>query len=132
MGHLSSVEEIAIVKMLEGAERRKQKRFECEGPAEMVRFVSRQHYRGEVKDLSLTGCYVRTGHNRVDLDRRADVELCLYVNGDALNTPARVIMVRPDSGVALQFLASDPEMRAALLVLIQKLSAAVTSEGRPA
>jgi hypothetical protein len=115
--------------MAEGAERRKQQRFECGGPAEVVSLDSQNLYRGEIKDLSLTGCYILTGTARLDLDRRAAVELCLCVNGDPLNTPARVIMVRPESGVALEFLAIDPEMRAVLLLLIQKLVTALASTG---
>lgn len=127
MGRSSSLEEIAALTMADGADRRKQPRFDCEGSAELVTPDSGHLYHGEVKDLSLTGCYIDTGQIRLDLDRRADVEICLRVNGDPLSTRARVIMVRPDSGVALEFLATDPEMRAALLDLIQKLSAVVAS-----
>jgi hypothetical protein len=132
MERSKTMEEAAAAGMSEGAERRKQQRFLCEGPAEVVSYDSRQLYHGEVKDLSLTGCYVKTGHARVALDRRAQVELCLRVNGDSLTTPARVIMVRQDSGVALEFLAIDPEMRVALLDLIEKLSSAVAATGHAA
>jgi len=132
MERFSSMEQLVAAAPSAGAERRKQQRFECGGSAEMVSFDQRQHYQGEVRDLSLTGCYVKTGHSFVDLDRRADVELCLCVNGDSLSTSARVIMVRPDPGVALEFLATDPGMRAALLDLIEKLSAAVAATGHDA
>jgi hypothetical protein len=37
-------------------------------------------------------------------------------------------MVRPDSGAAFQFLPIEPEMRAALLTLIGKLSAQPASK----
>jgi hypothetical protein len=121
MGRSSNAEEIAIAKLAGGLERRKQHRFECGGPAEVVALDSGSHYHGEIRDLSLTGCYIATPA-QLDLDRRADVELCLCVNGDSLNSPARVIVVRPDSGAAFEFLAVDPEMRAALLTLIQRLT----------
>jgi hypothetical protein len=127
MARSSSAEEIAIAQLAGGRERRKQQRFACTGPAEVLELESRCFYRGEIKDLSLTGCYVTTGDAELELDPRADVQLCLYVNGDPLETPARVIMVRPDSGAAFQFLPIEPEMRAALLMLINKLSAQAVS-----
>ncbi len=127
MARSSSAEEIAIAQLAGGRERRKQRRYACHGPAEVLELESRCFYRGEIRDLSLTGCYVMTGDAELELDPRADVQLCLYVNGDPIETPARVIMVRPDSGAAFQFLPIEPEMRAALLTLISKLSAQVAS-----
>ncbi len=126
MGRTSSPEEIAIARLAGAFERRKQRRFECEGPADVVALNSGAHYHGEIKDLSLTGCYIATP-DELNLDRRADVELCLSINGNSLSSPARVIVVRPDSGAAFEFLAVDPEMRAALLTLIQKLTAELSS-----
>jgi hypothetical protein len=122
MARSSSAEEIAIAQLAGGRERRKQRRYTCNGPAEVLELESRCFYRGEIRELSLTGCYVTTGDAELELDPRADVQLCLYVNGDPIETPARVIMVRPDSGAAFQFLPIEPEMRAALLTLISKLS----------
>jgi hypothetical protein len=127
MGRSSSEEEIAIAQLAGGRERRKQRRFACSGPAEVLELESRCFYRGEIKDLSLTGCYVTTGNAELELDPRADVHLCLSVNGDPIETPARVIMVRPDSGAAFQFLPIDPEMRSALVKLISKLDAQADS-----
>ena len=92
----------------------------------MVAQSSGAHYHGEIKDLSLTGCYIATP-DELHLDRRADVELCLSINGNSLSSPARVIVVRPHSGAAFEFLAVDPEMRAALLTLIQKLTVELSS-----
>jgi hypothetical protein len=115
------MEEIAVAKMAIGLERRKQRRYECEGPADVFDTESRCVCCGEIRDLSLTGCYIHT-ESQLDLERRADVELHLRVNGDSLDTPARVIVVRPESGAAFEFLAVDPEMRSALLALIQKLA----------
>lgn len=117
----------AIAQLAAGRERRKQHRFSCAGPAEVLALDSRSFYRGEVKDLSLTGCYIVTGTAELELDPHADVHLCLSINGDPLEASARVIMVRPDSGAAFQFLPVDPEMRAALLTLIQKLTAQTAS-----
>jgi hypothetical protein len=127
MGRTSSAEEIAIATMAMGFERRKQPRFECGGPAEVMATDSGSLYRGEIKDLSLTGCYIMS-RSQLELDQHTDVRLCLCVNGDPLNTPARVILVRPESGAAFEFLPIDPEMRAALLTLIQKLTADLTAK----
>jgi hypothetical protein len=122
MGRTSSAEEIAIATAVVGMERRKQQRFACGGPAEVVDLDSGCHYQGQMKDLSLTGCYIQTG-NMVDLHMQDNVALCLCVDGDSLNTPARVIAVRPEPGAAFEFLPIDPEMRAALLTLLQRLTA---------
>ncbi len=124
MGRTSSVEEIAMARMVEGRERRRQPRFSCAGVAEVVALDSGLVYRGELKDLSLTGCYI-LNREQAALPGHADVELSLSVNGDPLNAPARVVVVRPDSGAAYEFLPVDPEMRAALLLLIQKLTVAL-------
>jgi hypothetical protein len=121
MGRSSSAEEILIAKMVAGVERRKQQRFDCEGPAEVVDLESGFLYRGEVKDLSLTGCFI-VSPAKLDLARRTDVEISLSVNGDSLNTPARLIVVRPQSGAAFEFAPLDPETRNAVLVLIRKLT----------
>lgn len=121
MARVSSAEEIAIAQLAGGRERRKQQRFACSGPAEVLELESRFFYQGQIKDLSLTGCYVMTGAAELELDPHADVQLCLSVDGDSINTPARVIMVRPASGAAFQFLPIDPEMRSALLMLLHKL-----------
>jgi len=127
MARSSSAEEIAIAQQAGGRDRRKQQRFVCTGPAEVLELESRCFYRGHLKDLSLTGCYVMTGSAELELDPHADVQLCLCVNGDSIKTPARVIMVRPESGAAFRFLPIDPEMRSALLMLIRKLSAQAPS-----
>jgi PilZ domain len=80
-----------------------------------------------MKDLSLTGCYILTP-TQLELGRRTDVELCLCVNGDSLRAPARILLVRPESGAAFEFLPGDPQMRTALLALIQKLAAELISQ----
>jgi hypothetical protein len=113
-------DEIILAKETLGRERRKHQRFECEGDADVVEVESGRHYSGEMKDLSLTGCYIKSVAN-LDLKRQADVELHLCVDGDPLTAPARVIVVRPDSGAAFEFLPVDPRMRDMLIHLIQKL-----------
>lgn len=127
MERSSSAEEIAIAKTAGGLERRRQQRFDCEGPAEVVALDSGELYRREVRDLSLSGCYILSGV-RLDLDRRADVELHLRVQEGTLSTPARVIVVRPESGAAFEFLPVDPEMRNALLAVIRRLAAGLASQ----
>jgi hypothetical protein len=125
MGRTSSPEELAYAAMAGGFERRKQQRFECEGAADMIALDSGSLYHGGIKDLSLTGCYI-TGSAQPPLYRHEDVDLCLCVNGCSLHTPARVVVVRPESGAAFEFLPVDPEMRDALLNLIHRLAARLT------
>ena len=121
MARTSNAEEIAFVQASEGFERRKQPRFHCAGPAYVVVPEAGSLYYGHMKDLSLTGCYI-VGDPPLDLERRERVELSLWVEGESLRTPARVILVRPDSGAAFEFLPIDRQMRSCLLNLLQKLS----------
>ncbi|WP_114206897.1 PilZ domain-containing protein [Acidisarcina polymorpha] len=121
MGQASRIEPIAIAKS--SYERRKYRRFPCAVVAEMIVSPSGYRYLGKMEDLSLNGCYIAIGSAVPALERNAAVRLCLSVDGDSFTTAARVMLVRPESGVAFEFLASGPEIRSAHLALIQKVAA---------
>jgi len=115
-------------------EKRKQQRFQCSGTAEVVwpdasDGCEEETFEGEIRDLSLTGCYILS-QAHLDLDRRSYVKLSLCVDGDSFTTPARLIMARAESGAAFEFVPVDPEMRLALLTVLQKLTAELTAAGR--
>jgi hypothetical protein len=122
MGRISSAEEIAIATMAGGRERRKQHRFPCDGPAEVFVVESGIQYLGDVRDLSLTGCYIATDA-MLRVDRCSRVELCLCVNGEHFSTPARLVLARLGSGAAFEFLPVEPRTRSAHLALIERLTA---------
>jgi hypothetical protein len=59
-------------------------------------------FRGKVKDISLTGCYVATPA-RLKLKRFAEIEVRFSANGQYLSSLARVMDVRPGQGVGSNF-----------------------------
>jgi hypothetical protein len=123
MARVSTKEELEVVQF-GGRERRRHHRFPCSGPAEFWSLECRSFYKGEVKDVSLAGCYISTGDAALELAAHDNVQLCLRINGELLETPARMILARTNSGVAFEFLPVDPGMRAALLTILQNLGSA--------
>jgi len=105
-----------------GRERRRHQRFACEGSAEVVAFNPELLFRGEVKDISLTGCYIAT-RARLNLKRFAEIELRFSANGRHLSSLARVMDVRPGKGLGVEFLPGDPRMDKRVRELMDQLKA---------
>ena len=102
-------------------------RFECDGLAEVVVFDSEFLFRGEVRDISLNGCYIET-RARLNLKRFAEVELRFTVDGAQLCSIAKVIEIRPGKGVGIGFQSGDTRMDKSLRRLIERLSATAESK----
>ncbi len=113
-----------------GEERRRHERYACAGHAEVIVFHPDLLFRGEIKDISLTGCYIET-RARLNLKRYAEIELRFSANGQHLSSLARVMDVRPGRGVGVEFLPGDPRMNHEFRELIQRLSLAGHLGGRP-
>jgi PilZ domain len=103
-----------------GRERRRHERFPCEGFAEVVVFSPELLFRGEVKDISFTGCFVAT-RAHLTLQRFAEIELRFSTHGQHLSSLARVMDVRPGRGVGVEFLPGDPRMSKRFHELLEKL-----------
>jgi hypothetical protein len=104
-----------------GKERRKQERFACKGFAEVVLEEVAFLFRGTIRDLSLTGCYVQSSA-RLMLDAGAAVELKFSVNRDELLLPARIVAIRHGSGACFEFFDIGRDMQGRLASLISKLA----------
>lgn len=109
-----------------GAERRRCTRFACQGFAEALVFHPEILVRGEIRDISQTGCFVKTLAH-LKLERATEVELRFVVNGSRHRIRARVAGVRPGRGMGLEFVLDDAKAKAALQELIGLLS-----DGQPA
>jgi hypothetical protein len=92
-----------------GSNRRRHERFVCNNLAEVVVSDPELLFRGEVKDISVSGCYVAT-RARLALKRFAEVELRFSANGQQMTSLARVVEVRPGRGLGVEFLPRDPKM----------------------
>ena len=105
----------------DGQERRKHGRYTCEGFAEVILEEAAFLFRGTIRDLSLTGCYVQSTA-RLKLNAGTMVELKFSLNSDQLLLPAQIVAVRPGFGAGFEFLDIDREMRNRLARLIFKLA----------
>jgi PilZ domain len=105
-----------------GRDRRRHERFEFDGSAEVISFHPESLFRGAVRDISLTGCYVET-RARLNLKRFAEVELRFSANGHQLTALARVMDVRPGKGIGVEFVPGDPRMNKRFRDLIEELKA---------
>ena len=103
-------------------ERRRHERFTCDGFAEVVSFRPELLFRGEVKDISLTGCYIAT-RARLNLKRFARIELRFSANGQQMSSLARVMDVRPGKGIGVEFLPGDPRMSKRFQEMLEELKA---------
>jgi hypothetical protein len=105
-----------------GKDRRRHERFTFDGFAEVVSFHPELLFRGAVRDISLTGCYVET-RARLNLKRFAEVEVRFSANGHQLSSLARVMDIRPGKGIGVEFLPGDSMMSKRFRDLIGELKA---------
>lgn len=104
-------------------ERRRSPRFACSGFAEVLVLHPETLVRGEVRNISLTGCFVSTlAHLKVE--RGAKVELRFALNGNRLHIFAQVMDVRPGKGMGVEFLPGDASVEALLKWQVETLSGA--------
>jgi hypothetical protein len=92
-----------------GAEQRRHRRFPCEGFAEVVSFRPHLLFRGRLRDISHSGCFVET-RAHLNLPRMAEVEIRFTVCGLKHAALARVMDVRPGKGAGFEFLPQDPRL----------------------
>lgn len=87
-------------------ERRLSRRVGCKGFADAFVIETGYLFRGEIGDISETGCYIMT-NARIQLERLTEVDLVFVLNNRKYQTRARVMKIRPKKGVGLEFLFSD-------------------------
>jgi hypothetical protein len=87
-------------------ERRLSHRVGCKGFADAFVIETGYLFRGEIRDISETGCYIMT-NARVQLERLTEVDITFVLNNRKYQTRARVMKIRPKEGVGLEFLFSD-------------------------
>jgi hypothetical protein len=76
-----------------GKERRRSRRHDCEGFAEACVKNPDSLFRGEIRDISQTGCFIRT-KARLNLARFAALDLRFMLNGQRYRVAARAMDVR--------------------------------------
>jgi len=108
-------------------ERRLAGRIDCDGTAEVAVPAAGFLFRGEIRDISLSGCYIET-RARLNLKRRADVELRFTLAGACFSIFARVMRVQHGKGAGFQFLLDSSKVESRLRDLVRRLSESTSLE----
>jgi len=119
--------EMPKAEVFAGKERRLRQRFWCDGPSEALTHDPECLFRGRVTNISASGCYIET-HARLHVERSAKVNLRLNLNGKSYSTLARVMNVRPGTGLGLEFLFPAAEAEKNIQDLISMLGASASPQ----
>jgi PilZ domain len=103
-------------------ERRRHRRFPCEGFAEVTAFRSNVLFRGRIRDISESGCFVET-RATLNLPRLAEVEVRFTAGGIKQAVLGRVMVVLAGKGAGFEFVAADPRLGKNFHSLIEQLEA---------
>jgi hypothetical protein len=106
-----------------GRERRRHQRFPCEGFAEVVAFRANVMFRGKLRDISQTGCFIES-RAHLNLPRFAEVEIRFTVSGLKQSVLAWVMDVRPGKGAGFEFLSADPRLDQGFRNMLERLQTA--------
>jgi c-di-GMP-binding flagellar brake protein YcgR len=107
--------------------RRKTRRFPCEGAAEVLVLGGALRFTGEVRDLSATGCCVLT-KVMFTLERGTQVEVTLVVDRVHFRVAAGVRSNRITRCVGLEFMNVSPRCARLIQDLIVELGAKAERE----
>lgn len=110
----------------QGADRRRNRRFPCEGFAEVVCCHPTLLFRGRIRDISLTGCFIETAA-QLRLERLTQVEMRFTASGRRISSQARIMDVRPGKGAGFEFLPGERGMQEPFLTLLETLQQAADS-----
>lgn len=111
-----------------GRERRRDRRASCSGFAEVI--VSRTGYlfRGEILDLSMTGCLVGT-KARVQLEPASKLELRFALKNNGFHLHGWIANVRAGLGIGIEFAPiKNEDLRAKLHALCQELNTGLVED----
>jgi hypothetical protein len=125
MGTSHDINKTQEIERAGGKERRSNQRHHCEGFAEASVSNPQVLFRGEVRDISRTGCYIKT-YARLHLALFTTVDIHFKVNGKYYHAPARVMNIRPGKGVGLEFVFPDPQAAEWLSELLEALNVEAT------
>jgi c-di-GMP-binding flagellar brake protein YcgR len=84
-------------------------------------------FRGEIANLSETGCFVKT-RARLNFRRHDEVELRFTIKGDSFNILARIVSASSEAGARFEFTQIEPGPHKKLLRLVEELQEEIASK----
>jgi len=106
------------------SERRRCRRYPCSGAAEAVVLFSESLFRGEIRDISLSGCFIQTKAH-LHVDRFSQIDLRFEMNDCQYHTKARVMDIRPGCGVGMEFYYQGPQDEVSFKRLVRSVAAQI-------
>jgi hypothetical protein len=116
-----SLEQTDPTELRHGRENRIAKRISCDAIAEGIVPYCGLLFRGEISNLSLTGCFMKT-RATLNMKRSTSVELRFTINGEQFSIPARFVRIHP-GGAGFEFSLVEPGVHKNLQALMQDLEA---------
>jgi hypothetical protein len=113
-----AIDEINSNESPSGFERRLSRRLGCDGFAEVFAFESGFLFRGAIRDISRTGCYIET-KVKLRLECQSEVEVLFRLKSHEYRILAQVKNVRPGKGAGFEFLFQDPLVEVPFRKLLQ-------------
>lgn len=102
-----------------GVERRRHPRYACDGYAEVHLPHAGLRFRGRIRNLSASGCYVET---ELNLERGTYVEVFFRLHQLRFRLPGNVVGVDRRAGVRLAFLNVSGRRAAHIAELMRELA----------
>ena len=118
---------VAAAQLSEAEERRQEERYSMLSDAEIFIPERTAMFRGQVVNISSSGCYVRTVA-WVRVPPTTVVELRFMLDGRVIRTRAEARFAQSRTGVGLRFVATEEEVGRRLEDAIAKLSATAGPE----
>ena len=105
-----------------GIERRRSRRYDCEGYVKAWVSDHESPIYGEILNISQTGCFIST-KAQLNLAHFATVDIHFTIHNDHYRTIARIIDVRQGKGAGLEFIFPDSQPAEWLKNLLERLRA---------
>lgn len=121
---VQTLEETDVVIETTHAERRRFRRYPCQGAAEAVVLFSESLFRGEIRDISMSGCFIKTKAH-LHVDRFSQIDLRFEMNDCQYHTKARVMDIRPGCGVGMEFYYQGPQDEVSFKRLVRSVAAQI-------
>ncbi|WP_263382970.1 PilZ domain-containing protein [Granulicella arctica] len=103
-------------------DRRENQRFPVEGWAEVMTMDGTMMLRGQITDISATGCFIES-HGSFDLPMNSAVEMTFRIQGKEFRPEGVTRVVKSGEGAGFSFLKMNSKLELQIEALIKVLNA---------